>query len=80
MARPRRVALQRIALVAMVMSESADSGDTPSRRQKTSRPLAITTADIGVAANATGESVAAMVTAASSTTRMRSIQDTTSAF
>ncbi|KAH7966551.1 hypothetical protein HPB49_017444 [Dermacentor silvarum] len=66
-----------IAIAAMVVSESADSGDTPSRHQKTLQPLAITTADGSDATKelAAGESVTAIMDAASSTTGMRKRTD-----
>ncbi|KAH7985063.1 hypothetical protein HPB52_024335 [Rhipicephalus sanguineus] len=71
---PRRsgAATQAIATATTVPSESADCGDTSTRRQETTPLLVITTAENAAAADlAAGESVAATATAACSTSSMR---------
>ncbi|KAH8023775.1 hypothetical protein HPB51_016670 [Rhipicephalus microplus] len=69
---PRRsgVATQAITTATTVLSESADCRDTSTRRQATMLPLVIKTAENAAAADLiAGESVAATVTAACSTSK-----------
>ncbi|KAL3216692.1 hypothetical protein MRX96_032863 [Rhipicephalus microplus] len=69
--RRRGVATQAIATATTVPSESADCSDTSTRSQKTTPPLVIKTAENAAAADlAAGESVAATVTTACSTSSM----------